>query len=306
MDARITKSRLANMLSYDWLKIVAAIAFAVMAICVFFTTVTTRPRQNQVFSIYGYRELLEGIDAAEFTSNLEKEGVFSYDILKVEKETFGTGQYAEAAFTARRSVVQGTVMFTTTNRTDANDPEATVLSGLTGGDRQLLALDLDVYLADCEKYLVRFFGEDWEKGALDRAEAEKCFHARNDGDRRYRSDDKKREGVLQEYERLEKLRSDYRYVLALVGNGTLPFVYVKDENGEERAKAFALGNLAGIRNLYYYTEETDGVEITSAANVCMILLRNDYDAGRNAYAVENDLRYEPISFVRALVERFGT
>ncbi len=36
MDARITKQRLSNMLSYDWLKILAAIAAAALALALFY------------------------------------------------------------------------------------------------------------------------------------------------------------------------------------------------------------------------------------------------------------------------------
>ena len=71
MDARITKSRLANLLSYDWLKIVAAILAAVLVICVFFTTVKTRPGKYHTFTVYGYRELVEGGDANGFLERLQ-------------------------------------------------------------------------------------------------------------------------------------------------------------------------------------------------------------------------------------------
>lgn len=304
MDARITKSRLSNLLSYDWLKIIISVAVAVLAICVFFTTVQTRPGQHQVFTVYGYRELFAGSSAGSFIERLKSENKLSYDVLKTEQETFGTGQYAETAFTARRSAGQGTVMFTTTNRTDA-ETDATVLSELLGGEYSEMALDLAQYRTDCEKYLARFFGDEWETGELDKAEAEKCFLARNGSDRRFRSDAKKQEGVQKEYERLEKLRTDYLFVSALMDDGTLPFVEVVGENGESRPRAVALGKLAGLRNFYYYTEETDGKEITSAANVCMFIFRNDADAGKSAYLVTNDLRYETFSFLRALVEQFG-
>ncbi len=311
MDARITKQRLANMLSYDWLKIIAAIAVAVLFICVFFTTVSTRPGTYQVFTVYGYRELFAGEAANGFVEELKEDGVFSYDILKAEQETFGTSQYADAAFTARRSVLEGTVMFTTTNRTDEDDPSATVIKELLGGENCPMALDLDVYFDDCKNYLIRFFGEDWEKGALDTAEAEACFLKRNGKDRRYRTDEKKAEGILQECERLEQLREDYLFVRKCMEEGTLPYVDVADEKDVVHHKAFALGKLAGLRSYYYYTETMTDEEsnqettVASSANVCLFFFRNDSDEGKSAENVENDLRYEPISFVRALVERFG-
>lgn len=299
------------MFSYDWLKIIAAIVAAVLAICVFFTTVKTRPGKFHIFTVYGYRELFEGEAADNFLSDLKEKGALSYDVLETQQETFGTGQYSEAAFAARRSTSEGNVMFTTTNRTSADDPDATVIGELLSGENHALALDLDVYLSDCQNYLIRFFGEDWESGTLDKAEAEACFLARNGKDRRFRNEEKKAEGVLQEYDRLEQLRKDYIFVRGCVEDGTLPYVDITDEKGVVRHKAFGLAKLAQLRQYYYYTETTKNEEtgeettVASSANVCLLLFRNDNDAGVAAKDVENDLRYEAISYIRALVERFG-
>lgn len=305
MDARITKPRLANLLSYDWLKIVIAIAAAVLAICVFFTTVKTRPGKFHVFTVYGYRELNTGASEAGFMEKLLETGAFSYDVLVAEQETFGTGQYSGAAFSARRAAGQGTVMFLTTNRTDEDDPSKTVATELLGGENHALALDLDVYMSDCENYLIRFFGEKWREGTLDKEEAEKCFLKRNEKDRRYRKQEKKEEGISDEYARLEKLRTDYVFVRSLVEDGTLPFVEIADQEGKMRPKAFSLSALTSLRDYYYYTETTDDVTVASSANICMMIFRNDSDAGKPAYLVENDLRYEVFSYLRALVENFG-
>ena len=299
------------MFSYDWLKIVAAIVAAVLAICVFFTTVKTRPGTYHVFTVYGYRELVAGSAANNFLKELKDNGALSYDVLETSQETFGTGQYSEAAFAARRSTAQGNVMFTTTNRTSEEDETATVIGELLGGENCPMALDLDVYLNDCQNYLIRFFGEEWEDGTLDKAAAEACFLARNGKDRRFRNEEKRAEGVLQEYGRLEQLRRDYVYVCGCVENGTLSYVDVADEKGVLHHKAFALGKLAGLRDYYFYTETTtneagEETVVTSSANVCLFLFSNDNDEGRDARYVENDLRYEPVSYVRALVERFGT
>ena len=54
MDAKITKSRLANLLSYDWLKIIAAILAVVFLLIVFFTTIKTRAREEQIYTVYAY------------------------------------------------------------------------------------------------------------------------------------------------------------------------------------------------------------------------------------------------------------
>lgn len=307
MDARITKQRLANLLSYDWLKIIVAIVFATLGLVVFFTTVKTRPRKTQRFSIYGYRELVEGGSSSEVTDQVKK-GVLSYDILDVELENFGTGQYSETAFMARRSTELGTVMFTTTNlaETEEGEEPVTVLQALTGGRVTELTLDLKLYMSDCENYLIRFFGENWQEGALNEAEAEKCFLARNGKDRRFRSDEKKQAGIALEQERLLALREDFIAVSGYLADGTVGYSYVTDDKGEQRAAGFSLGGLSQLRKLFYYTvKDANGASVQSTQNICLVLFRNDEDAGKRADLVENDLRYEPISFLRYVVEKFG-
>lgn len=306
MDARITRQRLSNLLSYDWLKIIVAIVFATLGLVVFFTTVKARPAKTQRFSIYGYRELVKGSDA-ERVAGWVMDGVLSYDILDVEFENFGTDRYAETAFAARRAAELGTVMFTTTNRSANSSEEEpfTVLQELTGGEATELSLDLERYMEDCRNYLIRFFGEDFEHGPLDAAEAEKCFLARNAKDRRFRTEEKKKAGIALEGERLEKLRSDYLAVCGYLESGTVGYSYVTDADGKERAAAFSLGALKQLRNFFYYVTEDGETKETSTQNICLILFRNDSDAGKRADLVENDLRYEPLSFLRYVVEKFG-
>lgn len=307
MDARITKSRLANLLSYDWLKIVAAIVAAVLALCVFFTTVRTRPRSNQVFAVYGYRELLAGEGCRGLSKRLLDESIFSYEILSAENETFGNDQYSDTALAARRSTTLGTVMFVTTNEIEATDDDGqtyqtNVLQDLAGGGNGLLCHDADVYFEDCERYLVRFFGEGWEEGELDREKAHACFFARNSSDKRFRTAARREEGARMEEERLFKLREDYLFVKERLDSGLFSYAYVTDDEGVSHAKGILLDGLGSLRNLYYYSGE-NGEQLTQ--NICLILFRNDYDAGKPADLVENDLRYEAVSFLRFVAENFS-
>lgn len=290
------------MLSYDWLKIIAAIAAAVLLICVFFTTVQTRPRPQQVFTVYGYRELLAGAATEGLDDDLLDE--LSYDVLKAEIETFGTGEYSDAAFTARRSASLGTVMFTTTNKyIDAQGNETTVLESVAGGETAELALDLEQYFADCRAYLERFFGEDL--GSLNKEEARACFMKRNGEDRRFRTQQKLEEGVLEEYSRLERLKEDYLFVLSRFESGLIEYSFVTDKNGQPRANAIALGKLQRLSEFYYYNEISGEETVRTSRNIVLFFFRNDNDAGKPAAQVTNDLRYEPVSFLRYLIKEYG-
>ena len=188
MDAKITKSRLANLLSYDWLKIIAAILAVVFLLIVFFTTIKTRARDEQIYTVYAYSttdsvsdgdpdmKLLNGDDGGTFAENALDGGAFSYDILNVEYENLGSDSYSDTIFNARRMAGQGTVLFVSDYISPEKDPEETEpvssLDLLFLDATDTFALDTKQYLADCEAYLVRFFGEDWRSGALDEEEAE--------------------------------------------------------------------------------------------------------------------------------------
>ena len=52
MDARITKKRVGHMLSYDWIKIIAIAAAAIVLWSLLFTMTATRATVGQTFYLY--------------------------------------------------------------------------------------------------------------------------------------------------------------------------------------------------------------------------------------------------------------
>lgn len=305
MDARITKTRLSNLLSYDWLKIIGAIAAAVLLICVLFTTIATRAGEERLYKIYAYGTVSAGEDEGTVSEILLRNQVFSYDIADVSVEVFGTGQYSEAAYTARRMAGEGTVMFVNNRETLSEEEEVTSeFRTLIGSYEDGLALDVAQWLEDCESYLQRFFGEDWRAGTLDEEEAEACFLARNAEDNRYRSEEKRAQGIEDEKARLEKLRTDYIFLLECFENQTFTLIEAENADGERKSYAIGVGGLPGISDLFYYTYEEEGATVRSAEDLCMLLFRNDYDAGAGAQT-QRDLRFETVSFLRYLAETYG-
>ena len=214
MDARITKQRLANMLSYDWLKIVGAIALAAVFFSLFFTMIATQATDGQTFYVYVFNGLSTGSDFPSLTGDLEAKGVFGYEILDTGSEVFtGNGLYGNSVYTARRSAGEGRVMFVNDVRTkDEDGTESSMLLDFldyegTEYERFSSFLDPEVFLADCREYLANFFGE--ELTALNHDRAREAFMKRNGKDKRFRTSAKKEAGVLMEEKRLEKLKEDY-------------------------------------------------------------------------------------------------
>ena len=92
MDAKITKTRLVQMLSYDWIKIIAA-ALAVIIFWVFiFTWSATRITNTQKFVIHNYFgvSLGDGYYTAGYNT-FGKGKVFSYEVFETENVNLNQG-----------------------------------------------------------------------------------------------------------------------------------------------------------------------------------------------------------------------
>ncbi len=321
MDARITKQRLGNLLSYDWLKMLIAIVIAVFLIILLFMITATRVTSAQTFAVYAYTDLTAGKDFNSLANTLKTRDVFSYDILETKTEKFAADERYDI-FSLRRTMGEGTVMFISDVRTyktdDAGNPvydeegnqvissESALYSLAMGGavnsDRLTAAAVFDTkhYLQMCMDYLESFFGANWRENAEpDAAAVRESFLSRNSGDKRYKTAASREEGVAQERQRLIDLREDYITVLGLFENGTYTHTVYEgtDKNGEtyESALGINVGNLANISDVAYYTD-SEGKTITEKLNL-VILYNNFHEA--------DGMLYEPITFLRWLYEEYG-
>ncbi len=308
MDARITKSRLANFLSYDWLKILLAVVFVIAALSVFFTTVRTRPKGEQEYSLFAYSDLTAGEDAPLLGDSLYEKGVFSYDVLLVNAEGFGSNMLANAAFNARRSTGQGNSMFIGNAVFDDGDDttedksmlqqfvEGYLVRTEDGGRKLELLLDARAYFEEAGEYLVRFYGENWrEEGATqDAAAVEECFLNRNGKDKRFKTAKQKAQGIESEKGRIAKLRADLLAVEAAFGDGTLTLTTVETEYGAFTV-GVCLGNLPGLSKLYYYTQDNGKVKTVEEMN--LVLFNNGSAMG--------DLKFETVSLLRYFLQTYA-
>ena len=317
MDARITKQRLSNLISYDWIKILCAIVAAVFVLILLFTMSATRPQRAQEFCIYSYTDLSAGEDFSTLADDLETRGAFSYDVLNINAEYF-TGSTGSTAYTVRRSAGMGNVLFVTNNPTyqtdedgntvldDEGDPViaaqsnlySMVSGGLVTGDGATAgaAYDPVYYMDACARYLEQFFGGDWRTSdVLDGTlTPEACFTARNGSDKRYRTEASRAQGIEEERARILKLREDCLAVEQALERGDISVTTLELDGGAVVNAAFDVGGLNGLRDLVYYT---DG-ETHTTQNVNLVLLFNGTMA-------QSDLRFESLSFLSYLIEHYS-
>ena len=314
MDAKITKQRLSNLLSYDWLKILVVIAAAVGVLALLFTMTATRPTNAQTFSVYSYTDVQMGRDKGTLNDTLKEKNVFSYDILEINSESFFSNDYASQAFSARRAAGEGTVIFTSSVDGEGKASNMSGLYSLTidniySGEAISRGCYNPQYFLETEikEYLVEYFGQDLQ-GDLNKEAARIRFMDRNGRDKRFRSQESKERGVQQEEQRLEKLREDYLAMKTAFEEGKLFYTAVNAETaetptyrwGESCPEGFypAAVNVSALPKIIdlFYCIDAEGKATNETLQ--MVIFRNQSDA---AY----DLNYETASFLSYLVEKYA-
>lgn len=323
MDAKITKQRLSNLLSYDWLKILVTIVIAVVGLILIFTMTATNPTVAQTFAIYAYTDMRAGSESYALADKLEEKNVFSYDILKVNTESFHGNSYTGAAYSARRAAGEGTVMFLSSFDKEGNPTKESelyrntyesVFSGGAGGGFYNPQYFLET---EIKEYLASFFGASLT-GEIDEQAARERFLERNGKDNRFRfSNEKKEAGVLQEKARLEKLRDDYLSLQQAFADGKLRYTAVHGESGETQtfgwgetcpegyyAASVDMSALREITKLYCF-EYTQKAENEGESDKTVTTEKGvNLTVFRNSRKYDYDLCYETVSFLNYLAQNY--
>ena len=327
MDAKITKNRISDMLSYDWLKIVGVALALVLFWSLLFTLTATRitnAQQFVVFNHYANNRLTTGYE--NHLRDSLTGGKFSYEILEADTRDLTTA--GDEKYTVANTCFEtgeGDMIFVP-NVTDKDvfttDADGQKNYPLTYAESffamyHKYVVNVETFLAETEEYLRGYFGEDYENGVLDEAKVETDFRARveGSGDDRFRRESQIAQGVIDEKARLMKYRDGLAQMREYLADGVVAFeeVALKDENGEVRRLnngspikqgAYALNicptssatsATSKMKNLVSYTYTTEsGASDSTAADMCVMLLDTDE---------ENVLfRFETILYVNALVE----
>ena len=323
MDAKITKERLANFLAYDWLKILLSVGLVVAILCVFFTTVRTRPRDDQNFEVYGYTGLNLGADGYNFGDRALKENVFSYDVLDVTTEVFDAFEtYSAAAYTARRAAGQGKILFLSTApmETSQVDEEgnpimstileefvkANIITEYVESEELRQIVDFGVFMRECESYLSGVFG-DWRTNDVpDEGAVREIFLSRNANDKRFRTAAQKQVGIAEENGRLIALRSAYLAVTAAIDRELFTLETFTSDGGNTYTVGLNVGGnaenpesgLPALHNFMYYNDITEGGESVRTAKGVVVSVFNN---GKHM----TDLKYDTFLFLNWLMETYS-
>lgn len=337
MDAKITKTRLARMLSYDWMKIVGVAAAFILVWVLIFTMTATRITPAQQFTVFNYYANAGLTDKFySLYSNTLTDGTFSYEVIELNENDLATSgeENAYTLMESRFATDEGDVMFVP----HIGDEDYAKKDDVTGETvyeytyaevffnrwfayvYELYDVDettgelVGGYFYDMEQFLTEYFGENWETGELDKAKAERDFRARvkENKDKRFKKEAEIAQGVLDEYERLEKYRAALNEFYGYLESGVVEFTTLElygEDDEVLRSGNYALnicpdeeGSGSTLSDYIYYRTsvevlDEDGETTTenknSAQDMQAIFLKMK--------GVEDSFEYETLLFVNALI-----
>ena len=340
MDAKITKKRLAHMLSYDWVKVIAVIVAAIIVWSLIFTTTATRITNTQRFVVCNYLGMNFGK-----AGNL---GDYSYEIIEAERvdNVRGGENMFSQLFAGNIEIGEGDVMLVSDYHTsrevkkdengneikDSEDKpvyeysEATYLSqALTYYYANFTRLDdgddSKGFFTQMKEYLGRFYNltsEEaktygdavltkavFDKDSLNEELAESEFRARikANKDKRFKKEEQIEAGVLQEIARIEAYLNAYNEFFTYLDNGyiTLTVKTLQITETFSVTGAYGINLCPNEQTMGSMKEQYYYVDFDG-----LVTAKNINATFLNLKELDKDFQYENLIFINTMVKSFCT
>lgn len=322
MDNKLTKSRLSNLLAYEWIAMMITIVVAIVVLEFIFNASAARLTTGQQFNYYYDTTIYSGNDKA-FKQFLEDKNTFSYDIINVSGEGL-TDQYNTLPL--RTSVQAADIMIT--ELTDVPDNNKLMRRANLHIDSQSIS-SIEKLVKNAKEYVKPFVTDlvNLNAPTLNEQAIEENFNKRMAGDNRYRFNKEERaKGLALEKERIIKLCKDI---------SDLEYLMERDESLPENQKLFysykkytqtcnALAEDSSERQRYEQLLANEQVERYGLRVDRLLTNKNKKNpsdffkkvGGGSAQDVvilafdftkyQPDLQYETLSFITMVVREFGT
>lgn len=329
MDNRITKKRLSDALSYDWIKIIV-ITLAVIIVWEFVYTVTaTRLTSGQNFKLFFDQNIVVG-DAGPLMNKLSEDKAFSFDILEINSENLIEEQNL---LSLRIQVDEGDIIFT-----DNVDKETTIKNGdiVKENRAKTIVDDNPIYsfeklIEDAKNYLTSTYFIDGKTQIalenIDDSKVESVFRQRMKKDNRFRKEEQIQQGIPKEKERVEKLVNDIIFMQEFIEKAPQKYgedifmrytryelktaLFPDDQNykqlyqmekgefnRENLIYGIDLGKLTGGKeNVSSLVKVSTNKDQTTADNVIMMVI--------NLQSAQPHLQYETLSFMKTIIINYS-
>lgn len=335
MDAKITKTRLGQMLSYDWIKIIAVALAAILVWSLVFTMSATRITATQQFVIMNYPGAWQGKSFNRYYDMLGKD--FSYEIIEMSAEDLATNESQLGTLLETRFAVgTGDVMFAPNvndpdTKTEVKDEQGNVTATTYSTYiSQFLntsyffyvaqlddSADKDGYFTQMKNYLARFYtiASETERtfgsvtlsvatfGDLDESKVEAAFKARieKNKDKRFKTEEKIKQGVRDEVKRIQSYRAAYDAFFSYLEAGYIEFTVSSVTLGDTtKTGAYSINlcpnedTMGKLKDYAYYsyTDENEKT-LTSAKDMNLLFLE--------LTELDHDFKYENVIFLNKVV-----
>ena len=331
MDAKITKKRLSRMLSYDWLKIIGVAAALIFVWVLVFTTTATRITPAQQFTAMNYTGNIAWMGTNKFNALYNKalnDGVFSYEVIETTINDLTTAkEYVGTLMETRLATDEGDIMFVA-DAPDADSAEEkdgeivysnTYLQAFLARYRyKVFSLDPQdekSYFNQMEAYLNLYYQDGWENPeSIDKERIEREFRARIKGDKRFKTEKSRQQGVQDDIARIEKYRDALEQFYGYVEDGYVTFTttaYGEGENAFEgiysinicpETLANGKSNDAVNEKMYEYVGYRETYVDESGEEGTVFSAKNMNVAFFDLEGVEEGFQYESLLFVNYLLE----
>lgn len=327
MDNKLTKRRLSDLLTYDWIKILCVLLAIISVWELVFSVFSVKLTVGQHFKYYFDQDITTYGEVA-FYEMLDD--TFSYDVLKTNYEVIDA-QYN--TLNARLSIQEGDAVFA--NDFDKKDGKGTRARIIVDSEN---VITYNALLENAKTYLTGFLKDEFSvlnkeekvQKALDFAnfddnfdfvKIENTFIKRNGKDNRFRKEKDKKDGILSEIERIRNLckqTKDFDYLMSLDIEG-LFFKYTKFEQSvllsDDKYKATFEGYMQdeiknGKGNAVYGINV--GALKNAEKNISDYFKRKDESNADNIVLLvfdftqyQPDLQYESISFINTVIRNFS-
>ena len=207
MDNKITKTRLVDFLSYEWILMIIVAVLSIIGWNLIYTVTGVSLTKGQQFMLT-YDEGIDNNFGGEFITLAAQDGRFCYDILEVGVEQIHTS--GETNLLSIRYNTRDIDVFITDDAEleDTTTRFRTIIDGYIPWSFDGMLKDGKDYLKKFLKQGVNFDADQtvvYDFNNLDQAKIESYFAKRQKGDNRFRDEQEKQKGIKGEKERLQKL-----------------------------------------------------------------------------------------------------
>lgn len=223
MDNRITKKRLYDLFSYDWLKAILIVLGVIIAWEFIYAVASVKLTSGQEFKVF-FDQNVYHVETNQILKDIQDKKILSYDVLDYGSENM-LADYN--LLSTRIEVGEGDIVFTDNKVNETEGEEKVVVRAKTVIDQNPIYSYQDL-LRDSKTYIISYF---YKNGVIDLSKIDKAdldlleldlsnidgqkiesvFRERMKKDNRFRKEAQIVEGIKEEKARIEKLVSDINF-----------------------------------------------------------------------------------------------